>query len=122
MERNTKTNKETEQTGSYLQIIFSRAPKKNHDALARLGKRWAEQLKNKGARTEIYYLNRKANRAEGYTVRLKSITDAVSIDTDEELEVSLQFYKDRAHADRIYSKTIQDETYATIAKEFDQLV
>jgi hypothetical protein len=67
MEGNNKTNKETEETGSYLQISFSQAPKKNHNALALLGKRWAEWLKNEGARTEIYYLKGKANSAKGYT-------------------------------------------------------
>jgi hypothetical protein len=33
------TEIEEQDTGGYLQISFSRAPKKNHDALAQLGKR-----------------------------------------------------------------------------------
>ena len=36
---------EIEETGSYLQFSFSRAPKKNHDALAQLGKRFEPLLK-----------------------------------------------------------------------------
>lgn len=31
-----------ERTGSYLQLSFSRAPKKNHDALAQLEKRFVK--------------------------------------------------------------------------------
>jgi hypothetical protein len=31
-----------ERTGSYLQLSFSRAPKKNHDALAQLEKRFVQ--------------------------------------------------------------------------------
>ena len=31
-----------ERTGSYLQLSFSRAPKKNHDALAQLDKRFVQ--------------------------------------------------------------------------------
>lgn len=31
-----------EETGSYLQLSFSRAPKKNHDALAQLEKRFVQ--------------------------------------------------------------------------------
>jgi hypothetical protein len=36
---------EEEETGNYLQISFSRAPKKNQEALAQLGKRWMQWLK-----------------------------------------------------------------------------
>jgi uncharacterized protein YbaA (DUF1428 family) len=38
------------------------------------------------------------------------------------LGVSLQFYRDQAHADEVYSKMMQDETCGAIGKEFDSLV
>jgi uncharacterized protein YbaA (DUF1428 family) len=38
------------------------------------------------------------------------------------LGVSLQFYRDQAHADEVYSKMMQDETCSAIGKEFDALV
>jgi uncharacterized protein YbaA (DUF1428 family) len=36
--------------------------------------------------------------------------------------VALQFYRDKAHADQVRSKMMQDETVSAIMKEFDDLV
>jgi uncharacterized protein YbaA (DUF1428 family) len=110
-----------EETGSYLQISFSRAPKKNHDALAQLGKRWVQWLKKEGVRTEIYYLSSTLSD-EVYPEGLESIAKILSTTDDEELGVSLQFYRDQAHAKEVYSKMMQDETCSAIAKEFNALV
>ena len=49
-------------------------------------------------------------------------TWGLSISNDEEIGVSLQFYRDQAHADQVRSKMMQDETFGAIAKEFDTLV
>ena len=38
------------------------------------------------------------------------------------LGVSLQFYRDKAHADEVYLKMMQDETCGAIGKEFNGLV
>jgi hypothetical protein len=115
-----------EETGSYLQLSFSRAPKKNHDALAQLGKRFVQWLKKYGVSSKIYYLNNNSSstittNGEVYE-GLESIAKILSISDDEELGVSLQFYRDQAHADEVRSKMMQDETFGTIAKEFDGLV
>jgi uncharacterized protein YbaA (DUF1428 family) len=53
---------------------------------------------------------------------LDSITKILSISDDEELGVSLQLYRDQAHADEVRSKMMQDETFGAITKEFDGLV
>jgi uncharacterized protein YbaA (DUF1428 family) len=112
-----------EETGSYLQMSFSRAPKKNHDALAQLGKRWVQWLKKHEVRTEIYYLDNGSTRSDdSHPEGLETIAKILSIADDEELGVSLQFYRDKAHADQVYSKMMQDETCGAIAKEFDSLV
>jgi uncharacterized protein YbaA (DUF1428 family) len=112
-----------EETGSYLQMSFSRAPKKNHDALAQLGKRWVQWLKKHEVRTEIYYLDNDSTRSDdSHPEGLETIAKILSIADDEELGVSLQFYRDKAHADQVYSKMMQDETCGAIGKEFDGLV
>src|SRR5215218_4190505 len=124
MEKTEPTEIE-EETGSYLQISFSRAPKKNQDALAQLGKRWVQWLNKHGVSSKIYYLNSSsATTSEQKKVPegLESISKMLSVSDDEMLGVSLQFYRDQAHADQVYSKMMQDETCGTIAKEFDNLV
>jgi uncharacterized protein YbaA (DUF1428 family) len=126
MENKIESATETqENTGGYLQISFSRAPKKNQEALAQLGKRFVQWLNKHGVRTEIYYLNSSNTASEQHKEApegLESIAKILSVSDDEMLGVSLQFYRDQAHANEVYSKMMQDETCGAIAKEFDGLV
>ena len=117
-----------EETGSYLQLSFSRAPKKNQEALAQLGKRWVQWLNKHGVSSKIYYLNNNSSTStptseqEVLPEGVESIAKILSVSDDEMLGVSLQFYRDQAHADQVYSKMMQDETCGAIGKEFDSLV
>jgi uncharacterized protein YbaA (DUF1428 family) len=122
------TKIEEQETEGYLQLSFSRAPKKNHEALAQLGKRFEQWLRKYGVSSKIYYLNNNSSSSSSTTTNggvyegLESIAKILSISDDEELGVSLQFYKDQAHADQVRSKMMQDETFGAIAREFDGLV
>ena len=123
MEKTIESAKEIEEeTGSYLQLSFSRAPKKNQEALAQLGKRWVQWLNKHGVSSKIYYLNSSTTTSEKVPEGVESIAKILSISDDEMLGVSLQFYRDQAHADEVYSKMMQDETCGAIGKEFDGLV
>jgi uncharacterized protein YbaA (DUF1428 family) len=126
MNHKTTTESPTEigeaATGGYLQISFSRAPKKNHDALAQLGKRFEQWLKKYEVSSKIYYLNSTITSDEVHPEGLESIAKILSVSDDEELGVSLQFYRDQAHADEVRGKMMQDETFGAIAKEFHSLV
>ena len=121
-ESTTEIEEKAEETGGYLQISFSRAPKKNHDALAQLGKRFEQWLKKYEVSSKIYYLNSSTTSNEVHPEGLESITKILSLSDDEELGVSLQFYRDQSHADQVRSKMMQDKTFGAIAKEFDSLV
>lgn len=127
MEKTIESAKEIEEeTGSYLQLSFSRAPKKNQEALAQLGKRWVQWLNKHGVSSKIYYLNSSSTTTTNEQVPppqgIESIAKILSVSDDEMLGVSLQFYRDQAHADEVYSKMMQDETCGAIGKEFDGLV
>jgi 4-hydroxyphenylpyruvate dioxygenase-like putative hemolysin len=118
-----------QETANYLQISFSRAPKKNHDALARLGTQLVQWLDKHGVSSKIYYLNNNNNNNNNSSTTntevyegLESIAKIISTSDAEELGVSLQFYRDQAHADPVRSKMMQDETFAPIGNEFDSLV
>jgi uncharacterized protein YbaA (DUF1428 family) len=114
--------REIEEAGSYLQLSFSRAPKKNQEALAQLGKRWVQWLNKHGVSSKIYYLNSSTKTSEKVPEGVESIAKILSISDDEMLGVSLQFYRDQAHAEEVYSKMMQDEVCGAIGKEFDGLV
>jgi uncharacterized protein YbaA (DUF1428 family) len=123
MEKTIDSATEMEETGSYLQLSFSRAPKKNQEALAQLGKRWLQWLNKHGVSSKIYYLNSSTSTSEQVPPQgIESIAKTLSLSDDEMLGVSLQFYIDQAHADEVYSKMMQDETCGAIGKEFDGLV
>ena len=125
MENKIESVKEIEETGNYLQISFSRAPKKNQEALAQLGKRWVQWLNENGVSSKIYYLDNSSSsttRGEVPPEGLESIAKILSVSDDEMLGVSLQFYRDKAHANEVFAKMMQDETCGTIGKEFDALV
>ena len=126
MEKTTESATEIEETGSYLQLSFSRAPKKNQEALAELGKRWVQWLNKHGVSSKIYYLNSSTITTTSEQISppqgIESIAKILSVSDDEMLGVSLQFYRDQAHADELYSKMMQDETCGAIGKEFDSLV
>ena len=53
---------------------------------------------------------------------LESITKKLSVAEDEELWVLLQFYRDQAHANEVYSKMMLDESIGQLVKKFDGLI
>lgn len=125
MERTTEFSIEIETTESYMDLSFSRAPKKNHDALAQLEKQYVQWLKKHGVRGEIYYLDTRGSATTSNEIPpegVESIIKILRIGEEEELWVALQFYRDKAHADQVRSKMMQDETVSAIMKEFDDLV
>ena len=127
MEKTTESATEIEEeTGSYLQLSFSRAPKKNQEALAQLGKRWVQWLNKHGVSSKIYYLNSSTITTTSEQISppqgIESIAKTLSIGEDEELWVELNYYKDQAHADEVYSKMMQDESIGALMKEFDVVV
>ena len=122
MENKIEFAREIEETGNYLQISFSRAPKKNQEALAQLGKRWVQWLNEQGVSSKIYYLDNSSTTSKEVPEDVESIAKILAVTDDEMLGVSLQFYKDQAHANEVFAKMMQDETCGAIGKEFDSLV
>lgn len=122
MENKFEFAREIEETGNYLQISFSRAPKKNQEALAQLGKRWVQWLNEQGVSSKIYYLDNSSTTSKEVPEGVESIAKILAVTDDEMLGVSLQFYKDQAHANEVFAKMMQDETCGAIGKEFDSLV
>jgi uncharacterized protein YbaA (DUF1428 family) len=117
-----KNAAEIEKTGSYMDLSFSRAPKKNHDALTQIGKSYVQWLNKHGVKAVVYHLSSTAFEQEIPSEGVESIAKTLSIDNDEELWVALQFYRDQAHADEVRSKMMQDESIGKLMNKFDGLV
>jgi uncharacterized protein YbaA (DUF1428 family) len=114
-----------EEIDSYLGLNFIRALKKNHEAMAQIGKPFVQWFKKHGVRPEIYHLSSSTtttSEQEKAPEDLESIAKTLSIGDDEEVWVLLQFYRDRAHADEVTAKLMQDGSIGALIKEFDGLV
>jgi uncharacterized protein YbaA (DUF1428 family) len=126
MEDKTESNRGIEQkeTGNYLGLNFIRAPKRNHDAMKQIGQPFMEWFKKEGVRPEIYYLGGTPTTDQNEFVPrgLENITKKLSIAEDEELWVLLQFYRDQAHANQVYSKMMLDEGIGQLVKKLDGLI
>ena len=124
MENKIESNRGVEQeTRNYLGLNFIRAPKRNHDAMTQIGQPFVEWFKKQGVRPEIYYLPGTSNAQNESTPEgLQRIADKLSVGEDEELWVLLQFYRDEAHANEVYSKMMQDESIGQLVKKFDGLI
>lgn len=131
----TESAAQIETTRSYMDLSFSRALKKNHDAMEQIGKPFVQRFKRHGVRPEIYHLSsnsssssssRSSTTSEQETIAalegLESIAKTLSIGDDVEIWVLLQFYRDQAHADEVHSNMMQDESVGHLIKEFDGLI
>ncbi len=117
MDKTESATEIEEETGNYLGLNFIRAPKKNYDAIEHIGKPFVQWFKKHGVRPEIYYLG-----TNEVPKGLESIAKTLSSGDTEEVWVLLQFYRNRAHADEITAKMVQDESIGQLVKEFDGLI
>src|SRR3712207_7308776 len=102
----TESTTEMEETGNYLGLSLIRAPKENSKSIEQIGKPIVQWFKKQGARPELYNLSTRE-----FPEGIESIAKTLSIkdDKQEEVWVLLQFYRDKAHADEVNAKMMQDE-------------
>jgi uncharacterized protein YbaA (DUF1428 family) len=109
----------SEETGNYLGLSLIRAPKANHKSIEEIGKPIVQWFRKNGARPEIYNLS-----TSEFPEGVESIAKTLSIKAEKEEEVwaLLQFYRDKAHADEVTAKMMQDESIGALMKEFGGLI
>ncbi len=118
-----------EETGNYLQLFLYRAPKKNHDAMAKNLKQFVPWFKKHGARVEYYQLGRSETQASIDSAKqsgmdvLDSITKTLSTNEDEEeVWIEQQYFRDHKHCQEVYAKMMQDKSIEPLGNEFFGLV
>jgi uncharacterized protein YbaA (DUF1428 family) len=117
-----------EETRNYLQLFFYRAPKKNHDAIAKNLKQFVPWFQKHGVRIEYYQLGNSETQAaidsakeSGMDV-MESVPKALSIDEDEEVWIEQQYFRDYKHCEDIYAKMMQDKSIEPLGNEFFGLI
>jgi uncharacterized protein YbaA (DUF1428 family) len=93
--------------GGLIKIFFIRAPKKNHDALVKIGKQTDIFFKKHGMSKYGYRLNSRENMMDFVNVsRIISAND-----DDDDVWLEIQFYKDAKHVEEVM-KVIEDDKMA----------
>ena len=117
-----------EETGNYLQLFLYRAPKKNHDAIAKNLKQFVPWFQKHGVRIEYYQLGNSETQAAIDSAKesgmdiMESVAKTLSIDEDEEVWIEQQYFRDYKHCEDIYAKMMQDKSIEPLGNEFFGLV
>jgi uncharacterized protein YbaA (DUF1428 family) len=106
------------ETGSLVQHVVYRVPKKNHDAMLQLNKQFAEIMRKYGAPHLIFQLNNTEAPMDGIT----NITKTVSANQDDEVWMELIFYRYRKHRDEVSANMQNDESMGRLFQQTLDLV
>jgi uncharacterized protein YbaA (DUF1428 family) len=88
------------ETGSLVQHVVYRVPKKNHDAMLHLCKEANDIRENGGLRHDVFQLSKTDVPMQGFT----NVANIVSADQDEEVWMELLYFRDRQHMNEVMSK------------------
>ena len=112
--------KENGQKGNYIVMFIYRVPKKNHEALIRLGKQVNDTFNKVGVlRSEVFRLS-KTEDMMGFT----NVSKIVSASNDQEEEVLLetQTYRDHKHLAEVGAIMEKDKSAIMLYQQFINLL
>src|SRR5215211_2927947 len=115
MENTIGSTRQIEETGNYLQLFIYRAPKKNHDAIAKNLMQFVPWFNKNGV---IYYEKKSG------MVLLESIDKSLSTAAEDEEEVWIeqQHFRDHKHCEEVFAKMMQDKSIEPLGNEFFGLI
>ena len=129
MEKTESATTGIEETRNYLQLFLYRAPKNNHDSIARNLKQFIQWFEKNGVRIEYHQLGISETQAAIDSAKqsgmdfLDNISKTLlTTEHDEEVWMELQYFRDYKHCEDIYAKMMQDKSLEPIGKEFFGLV
>ncbi len=132
MER-TEPSTGLEGTGSYLQLLLYRVPKKNHDAIVQNLKQSVPWFNKHEVRIEYFQLgytetqgavdSAKQSGMQGMD-SIESIAKTISTGKDDEEEVWIEqhYFRDYKHCEDVNAKMMQDKSFEPLLKEFFGLI
>jgi uncharacterized protein YbaA (DUF1428 family) len=119
-----------EETENYLQLFLYRAPKKNHDALAKNLMQFGPWFKKNGVRIEYYHLGKSETQRAIDSAKESGMdimedigkTLSTAAEDEEEIWIEQQYFRDHKHCEDIYAKMMQDKSIEPLGNEFFSLV
>ena len=82
--------------GSLIQIVFIRAPKKNRDALAKIGKETDVFFSKHGVSKYVYRLNTRENMMD-----FVNVSKIMSANDEEDVNLEILSYRDAKHLEEV---------------------
>ena len=91
-------------SGNILKILLIRAPKKNRDALLKIGKETDIFYKKHGVLKYVYKMNARENMM-GFV----NLSKAISAGDDEDVWLEILFYRDASHVQEVMGALERDK-------------
>ena len=113
--------KENGQNGNYIVMFIYRVPKKNHEALIRLGKQVNDMFNKVGVlRSEVFRLS-KTEDMMGFT-NVSKIVSASNDHEEEEVLLETQTYRDHKHLAEVGALMEKDKSAIMLYQQFINLI
>ena len=104
-------------TGGLIQIVFIRAPKKNRDALAKIGKQTDNFFRKHGVSKFVYRLNTRENMMD-----FVNISKIISANEDEDVNLEILSYRDAKHVEEVMKAMESDKRANELYKESMEII
>jgi len=98
--------------GSLIQIVFIRAPKRNRDALAKIGKETDDFFRKHGVSKFVYRLNARENMMD-----FVNLSKIFSANDDEDINLEILSYRDAKHVEEVMNAMESDKRANELYKE-----
>lgn len=133
MEKTIESTMEIEEGAgnNYLQLFFYRAPKRNHDSIAKNLQQFVPWFEKHGVRIEYYQFGNSETQAVIDSAKssgmdaLDSIAKTLSAaaeDENEDIWMEVQYFRDYKHCKDVHAKMMQDKGMEPLGHEFFNLI
>ncbi|HKR73796.1 MAG TPA: DUF1428 family protein [Candidatus Nitrosocosmicus sp.] len=103
--------------GSLIQIVFIRAPKKNRDALAKIGKETDEFFSKHGVSKYVYRLNTREN-----VMDFVNLSKIMSANDEEDVNLEILSYRDAKHLEEVMKAMEGDNRASELYNESMKII
>jgi uncharacterized protein YbaA (DUF1428 family) len=110
-------NFEKRDLGGIIQIVFIRAPKKNRDALAKIGKETNYFFRKHGVSKFLYRLNARENMTD-----FVDVSKIISANDDEDVNLEILSYRDSTHVEEVMKAMESDKRANELYKESMKII
>lgn len=100
-----------------IQIVFIRAPKKNRDDLAKIGKETDDFFRKHGVSKFVYRLNARENMMD-----FVNISKIISANDDEDVNLEILSYRDAKHVEEVMKAMEGDKRANEVYKESMEII